>query len=250
MDIKMTGQFIAELRKSSGLTQQDVARHLGITDKTVSKWECGKGYPDITIIPALAELFHVTSDEILLGERIKKDIEERKPPESRKKQIEYLLKTKRHTINNLLTVSVGCAVAAIVLLYCLGQSTSSVPISCGVSVMLCIISFTIAIIACSKARFVTDDGGISKAFPSEISEFCRSVVRNARLVFTAVMYPVVLNVILWPSAYGMYGSLSEHDLKNPLYSMIAIVIAVLAFFASNKLLLRVLDCDTKRPGRL
>ena len=53
LDTEKIGAFIAALRKSCGLTQQEVADALGITDKTVSKWECGKGLPDITAIPAI-----------------------------------------------------------------------------------------------------------------------------------------------------------------------------------------------------
>ena len=52
------------------MTQQEVADRLNVSNKTISKWERDEGYPEITIIPALAELFDVTSDEILRGGRI------------------------------------------------------------------------------------------------------------------------------------------------------------------------------------
>ena len=53
MDPIKYGAFIASLRKEAGLTQQEVAAYLGIANKTVSKWECGRGYPDITVLPAI-----------------------------------------------------------------------------------------------------------------------------------------------------------------------------------------------------
>lgn len=65
MDPIKYGAFIASLRKEAGLTQQEVAAYLGIANKTVSKWECGRGYPDITLLPAIGELYSITVDELL-----------------------------------------------------------------------------------------------------------------------------------------------------------------------------------------
>ena len=69
MDAKSIGKTIANLRKKSGMTQQTLAQKLDISDKTVSKWENGQGYPDITIFPMLAALFGVTIDSLMLGEK-------------------------------------------------------------------------------------------------------------------------------------------------------------------------------------
>ena len=56
MDAKKTGAYLADLRRARGLTQQEAADQLGVSNKTVSKWENGAGLPDITVLPALAEL--------------------------------------------------------------------------------------------------------------------------------------------------------------------------------------------------
>ncbi len=69
MDAKSIGNIVAKLRKKSGLTQQALAKKLDVSDKTVSKWENGVGYPDITIFPKLASLFGVTVDYIMIGEK-------------------------------------------------------------------------------------------------------------------------------------------------------------------------------------
>jgi len=61
------GKRIAELRKSSGWTQADLAEKLGISDKAVSKWESGRGCPDISQFPAIAKLFAVSIDFIMTG---------------------------------------------------------------------------------------------------------------------------------------------------------------------------------------
>lgn len=63
------GQFLAVLRRANGYTQQEVADKLGISNRTLSGWERGAALPDILLLPALAELYGVTVDEILRGER-------------------------------------------------------------------------------------------------------------------------------------------------------------------------------------
>ena len=71
MDAKKTGAYLADLRRARGLTQQEAADQLGVSNKTVSKWENGAGLPDITVLPALAELYGVTADDILAGETLR-----------------------------------------------------------------------------------------------------------------------------------------------------------------------------------
>ncbi len=73
MEKKTIGAFLAALRKANGYTQQEVADKLGVSNKTVSKWERDEGCPEIMILPAIAELYDVSVDEILRGERITKE---------------------------------------------------------------------------------------------------------------------------------------------------------------------------------
>lgn len=69
MDAKSIGKTIAKLRTKLGLTQTALARKLNISSKTVSKWENGQGYPDVTAFPLLAGLFGVSIDYLMLGEK-------------------------------------------------------------------------------------------------------------------------------------------------------------------------------------
>lgn len=73
MSPKETGVFIASLRKEIGITQQELAKKLQVTAKAVSRWETGKGYPDITILPEISNIFNVSVNEILNGKRFKKE---------------------------------------------------------------------------------------------------------------------------------------------------------------------------------
>jgi len=68
MNATKLGNTIAKLRKKSGLTQKELAQKLNVSDKTVSKWENGGGYPEITILPALSEVFGVSVDYMLKGD--------------------------------------------------------------------------------------------------------------------------------------------------------------------------------------
>jgi transcriptional regulator with XRE-family HTH domain len=70
MDTEKIGKFIADRRKVRGLTQQQLADDLGLTNKAISKWETGQGMPDITALPILAEILGITVDELLKGELI------------------------------------------------------------------------------------------------------------------------------------------------------------------------------------
>lgn len=69
MNDQSMAKFICELRKSKNMTQKQLAERLHITDKAISKWERGLGYPDISILSKLAEILEVTTNELLKGER-------------------------------------------------------------------------------------------------------------------------------------------------------------------------------------
>lgn len=69
MDAKRIGSFISALRKEQGYTQAGLAEILNVSNRTVSKWENGDGYPDITSLPDIAAALDITVDELLAGER-------------------------------------------------------------------------------------------------------------------------------------------------------------------------------------
>lgn len=67
MDVRKTGRFIAEKRKEKNMSQKELAEHLHITDKAVSKWERGLAFPDITILIPLSEVLNVSLYDLLTG---------------------------------------------------------------------------------------------------------------------------------------------------------------------------------------
>lgn len=68
MDSTKTGKIISDLRKSKGWTQIELAEKLFVSDRTISKWESGAGFPEITQLPQLAKVFDVSIDYLLTGE--------------------------------------------------------------------------------------------------------------------------------------------------------------------------------------
>lgn len=70
MDQVKIGKFIAQTRKEKGLTQRELADKLFISDKTVSKWECGNGLPEISLMMPLCEILGITVNELLTGKRL------------------------------------------------------------------------------------------------------------------------------------------------------------------------------------
>jgi len=71
MDRYVTGAMIKRLREKDGLSQADLAEKLHISDKAVSKWETGKGLPDISLLELLAKVFRISVVELLNGLNIK-----------------------------------------------------------------------------------------------------------------------------------------------------------------------------------
>ena len=70
MTSKECGNFISELRKEKKLTQKELAEKINVTDKAVSRWETGKGYPDVTSLVSLSDYFGVSANELLAGKRL------------------------------------------------------------------------------------------------------------------------------------------------------------------------------------
>ncbi len=80
MDMQKIGSFLAELRKEKNLTQDELGAQIGVTNKTISRWETGSYLPPVEMLQTLGDTFGVSINEILNGERISdgnyKDISE------------------------------------------------------------------------------------------------------------------------------------------------------------------------------
>ena len=70
MNQYVTGAVIKELREKKGMTQAELAECLSVSDKTISKWETAKGYPDISLLEPLANVFGVSITELISGSAV------------------------------------------------------------------------------------------------------------------------------------------------------------------------------------
>lgn len=109
MDQIKIGRFIAETRKSLNITQRQVAEILSISDKTVSKWECGKGLPEVSLMLPLCETLGITVNELLTGERVSETDYKKKAEENMMKLMKENEENKKR-----MALSVICGVITVI----------------------------------------------------------------------------------------------------------------------------------------
>ena len=127
MDQVQIGLFIAELRKEQGLTQQQLADRLDISNKTVSKWETGKGLPDVGLMLPLCGLLGISVNELLSGQRLAED-------RYREKAEENMLHLLRRRSANLRRIF-GCCMI-LLLTNCIALPVCAVAVHSGLEAKL------------------------------------------------------------------------------------------------------------------
>ena len=73
MDLQIIGRFIKEQRKMKGMTQAELAEKICVSEKTISKWECGNGFPDTSLMLPLCKELGITANELLSGKKLTGD---------------------------------------------------------------------------------------------------------------------------------------------------------------------------------
>ena len=111
MDAGKTGELIAALRKEKGWSQAELAERLGVTNKAVSRWETGRGYPDVELLPLVARELGVTISELLEGERTP-------APPAVEEQMEFLCESTGREKKKL-WAAIAVAAAVSVMLFCM-----------------------------------------------------------------------------------------------------------------------------------
>lgn len=107
MDQIKIGKFIAEMRKEQNLTQIDLADALGISNKTVSKWECGNGMPDYSVMEKLCEVLDINVNELLSGERLPEKDYNKKAEENMMSLIQESSESKTSAAKEILLAMLG-----------------------------------------------------------------------------------------------------------------------------------------------
>ena len=177
MEKKTIGGFIAALRKANGMTQKDLADRLNVSDKTISRWERDDGDPDLAAIPVMAEIFGVTCDELLRGERKSQEeraeaTEQSEPTAKGEKQRQRLLKSTFSKYQTYTYIAIGVSVVGMI-----------VALICNLAFLQAILGFLLgaiffaASIVCqavfsNRALLSVEDAGLSE---TDLSDFKRNV---------------------------------------------------------------------------
>lgn len=113
MDIVKIGKFIAENRKKKNLTQAQLAEKLGVTSKTISRWENGNYMPDISLLKPISEELDITLNDLLSGEKVEKEKYQEKLEENMLMTIDYTNKKiyEKNNAISILIIIIGIVVA-------------------------------------------------------------------------------------------------------------------------------------------
>ncbi len=150
MEKKTMGSFMAALRKANGLTQQQVADKLNVSNKTVSKWECNEGYPEISVLPVIAELYSVSVDELLRGERLPKASDEKKSDIKSAERIKFLTDKAIVKFTNSSIISIVLSIAALIMSYIICDIIYNYNVlwfGYAIILILCAVSIAVSLIA-------------------------------------------------------------------------------------------------------
>lgn len=113
MDQRKIGAFLKELRKEKGITQEQMAEELGVSGRTISRWETGSNMPDISLLVEIAEFFDVSIPEIIKGERKSEDMKD-EAKEVAETMSDYAKAEKEQLVKSIRNMSIMGLVALIV----------------------------------------------------------------------------------------------------------------------------------------
>lgn len=140
MDQSKTGKFIAQERRAQNLTQRQLADKLAISDKTVSKWECGKGLPEVSLMLPLCEILQITVNDLLSGEKVAEGDYQKKAEENMMDLIRKNAENKER-----MTLSIICGVITIIAVCALVMLASYLELSAAVRILLLVCAVLTAI---------------------------------------------------------------------------------------------------------
>ena len=111
MDQNKTGKFIAGERKRKALTQKQLAEALGISDKTISKWERGGGFPEVSLLLPLCRELDITVNELLAGERVAEEDYKKKAEENMMNLVKEAQESRKKIILSALVAALAILAA-------------------------------------------------------------------------------------------------------------------------------------------
>ena len=255
MERKTIGSFISALRRANGMTQQDLADKLNVSNKAVSRWERDECAPDLSLIPVIAELFDITCDELLKGERIIRDEECECDEQARQslkseKQFKNMLHNRMKKYKNLTLVSLGISVIGILAAAIANLAFSEGLVAFCIATAFIMIGEICQICFSANARLLTDEDDY---YSDKIKEANTSVVKilvaTAFVNLVAFSFCLPLVTLIDGVNYGLtFESWLGYGI---LYAVIAFVVAYVLYVAviRKRLIRRNIICsDSERAA--
>lgn len=154
MDQIKIGRFIAQERKQKNYTQRQLADRLGISDKTISKWERGNGFPEVSLLLPLCEELDISVNELLTGERVS-------DTEYRKKAEENMVNLVKEAQESKKKIILSALVAGLVILAAtpLFVVSGTVPMENWLRILLIIIGMVVIVVGIGIACVLDREAG-------------------------------------------------------------------------------------------
>lgn len=195
MEKKTIGKFISALRKANGMTQKELGEKLFVSDKTVSRWECDECTPELSLIPSIAEIFGITTDELLRGERnnpdrepiVSEDLASKQKAKS-DKQFKLMLDRNSRKYKNLTLISVGITIFGFIAALIANVGFSKGLIAFCLATAFCVASEICQICFAINARITPDEDDDTYTYKIQVA--------NTSVIKTAVVITFV-NVLLF-----------------------------------------------------
>lgn len=152
MDQIRSGRLIAEERKKKGYTQRQLAEKLNISDKTISKWECGNGFPEVSLLLPLCDELGITVNDLLSGEIVPREDYQKKAENNMVEMIREREANKKQFTLTLLLGGVSLA-AFLTLLIVVCVYTDVIPLTVKLILLAiaCVI-FTVGVTAVMEGQ--------------------------------------------------------------------------------------------------
>ena len=207
MEKQTIGGFIAALRKANGMTQKQLAEKLNVSDKSVSRWERDECAPDLSLIPVIAEIFNVTSDELLRGQRMTADSTPTKYEQQKTdKQLRHLLNRSLTNFRIRSTISMGIALGGVISASICNFAFLRAYVGFGIGCIfylcaaICQVIFTIcAFSSISNDDFCTDQMNEAKSKMLSLTIFSGSFIAGL------FAYTLPLATQVWDAYIGLDG---------------------------------------------
>lgn len=154
MDQILIGKFIAGERKRKGYTQKQLSEKLGISDKTISKWERGNGFPEVSLLLPLCNELDITVNELLSGERVSEEDYRKKAEENMVNLVREAQESKKKII-----LSAMVALLVIVAATPMFVISGAIEMNTWIRVILIAIGFVVIVIGIAIACVLDRDAG-------------------------------------------------------------------------------------------